>query len=124
MVFIAFGAVAGSVLAFRRYPVFLLVPLVGFLAASALLVGIVEGSHAGAIGVEVLGSLAAPQLVYLAVSQTDDLPRSARLLPQVQTAIGQQLRAQLEVLRSLPLEIAVRVRQLRHANHIRNVEVL
>jgi hypothetical protein len=97
MVFVTLGAVAGAVLAVRRYPFFLLVPIVGLLAVGALIFGIIHGSHPGTIGVDVLGSLAAPQLVYLAVSLTADLTRSTRLIPHVQTAIGQELRARLEV---------------------------
>jgi hypothetical protein len=115
MVFVALGAVAGTVLAVRRCPFFLLVPIVGFLAVGALLFGIIHGSQPGTIGVEVLGSLAAPQLVYLAVSLTADLTRSTRLIPQVQTAIGQELRAQLEVPGDLPPQMARLVTQLSHA---------
>ena len=115
MVFVALGAVAGLLLAVRRYPFFLLAPIVGFLAVGALLFGIIHGSHPGTIGLEVLGSVAAPQLVYLAVNLTADLTRSTRLIPHVQTAIGQELRAQLEVPRDLPPQMARLVTQLSHA---------
>jgi hypothetical protein len=69
----------------------------------------------GTIGVEVLGSLAVSQLVYLAVSLTADLTRSTRLVPQIQTVIGQELRVQLEVPRRLSPELAALVSQLQNA---------
>jgi hypothetical protein len=115
MVFVAFGALAGAVLAFRRYPALLLVPVAASVAAVAFLVGIVHGSHPGAIALEVLGSIMAPQFAYVALSLTVHLTRSARLVPQVQVAIGQQLRAQLEVPRRLPPELAALVTQLGNA---------
>src|SRR5262249_6092041 len=115
MVFVAVGAVAGLVLAVRRYPFFLLVPIIGFLAVCAMLFRIIHRRHPGTIGVEVLGSVAVPQLVYLALSLTADLTRPTRLIPHVQTAIGQELRAQLEVPRDLPPQMARLMTQLSHA---------
>jgi hypothetical protein len=112
MVFVAVGALAGAVLASRRYRAFLLVPVAASMAAVAFLVGIVHGSHPGAIALEVLGSIVAPQFAYVALSLTAHLTRLAKLVPQVQAAIGQQLRAQLEVPRRLSPELADRVTQL------------
>jgi hypothetical protein len=99
----------------RRYPFFLLVPIAGFLAVSALFVGIVHGSHPGTIGVEVLASVMAPQLIYLAVGLTADLTRSTGLTPHARTAAGQELHAQLEVPRDLPPEMGSLVTRVSHA---------
>jgi hypothetical protein len=107
--------IAATVLAACRYPVFLLAPIVGFLATCGLLVGLVQGVHPGAIGIEVLGSIVAPQLAYLAITLTAHLARSVQVMPQVQAAIGKELRVELEVPRRLPPELAVLVRQLHQA---------
>ena len=81
MPFVALGAVAGLVLAVRRYRFFLLVPIVGFLAAGALLVGIVHGSNPSTIAAEVFGAITAPQLAFVGVSLADYLVRWRRLIP-------------------------------------------
>jgi hypothetical protein len=81
MVFVAVGALAGAVLASRRYRAFLLVPVAASMAAVAFLVGIVHGSHPGAIALEVLGSIVAPQFAYVALSLTAHLTRLAKLVP-------------------------------------------
>ena len=51
----------------------------------------------------------------MAVSLTNYLIRRTRLIPQVRAAIGQQLRDELEVPRSLPPELATLVTQLAYA---------
>ena len=110
--FVALGAVAGLVLAVRRYPFFLLAPIVGFLAVGALLFGMSTGVIRARLELKCSGLW---QLVYLAVSLIADLTRSTRLIPHVQTAIGQELRAELEVPRDLPPQMARLVTQLSHA---------
>ena len=85
------------------------------LAVGALLMGIAFGTHPGVIAAEVFGSIAAPQFAFVAVSLTDHLIRSSRLIPRVQAAIGRQLRAELEAPRNLPPELAALVAQLGHA---------
>ena len=53
--------------------------------------------------------VAAPQVAFVAVGLTRHLVLAMRLIPHVQAAIGQQLRAQLEVPRSLSPELAALV---------------
>ena len=77
-----------------------------------MLAGIALRAHPGVIAVEVFGAIAAPQFAFVAVSLTDHLIRRTRLIPQVRAAIGQQLRDELEVPRSLPRELATLVTQL------------
>jgi hypothetical protein len=122
MVFVICGiAVAAGVgCAFVRYPVFLLLTVCPLLAAGALLSGIRFGTHAGLIAVDVFGSIAVPQITFVAVSLAGFairryLARSSRLMPQVQAAIGQQLRAELEVPRTLSPDLAHLVSQISFA---------
>jgi hypothetical protein len=89
-----------------RYPALVLLPLGALLAAGTALSGIALHTHPGIIAAEVFGSVAASQLTYVAVSLTRHLVRWRRppshLIPQVQAAIGQELRTQLDVPRKLP----------------------
>ena len=114
MMFVMFGVAAGVSVAFLRYP-FLPLPLIGvLLAVGVVLMGIASGTYLGVIAAEVFGSIAAPQFAFVAVSLTDHLIRSFRLIPQVQAAIGRQLRAELEAPRSLPPELDALVTRLVH----------
>jgi hypothetical protein len=115
MMFALLGVAAGVLCAFLRYPFISLAAIGALLATGAVLAGIVLRAHPGVIAVEVFGSIAAPQFAFAAVSLTDHLIRRTRLIPQVRAAIGQQLRAELEVPRSLPPELATLVTQLGHA---------
>jgi hypothetical protein len=112
MTFVMLGVAAGVSCAFLRHPFLPLLPISALLAAGAVLTGIACGTHPGMIVAEVFGSIAAPQFAFVAISLTDHLIRSSRLIPQVQAAIGRQLRAELEVPRSLPPELAALVTQL------------
>jgi hypothetical protein len=72
------------------------------------------------IAVEVFESIATPQLTFVAVSLAHFglkryLARSRKLIPQVQTAIWQQLCAELEVPRTLLPDLARLVSQLSFA---------
>ena len=115
MMFVAFGVAAGVLCAFLRYPPISLAAICALLAVGAVLTGNVLGTHPGVIAVEVFGSIAVPQFTFVAVSLTNHLTRRTRLIPQVRAAIGQQLRAELEVPRDLPPDLAALVTQLSHA---------
>jgi hypothetical protein len=122
MVFVICGiAVATGIgCVFVRYPVFLLVAACPLLAAGALLSGIRFGTPAWLIVVEVFGSIAAPQVTFMAVSLAlfafkRHLARSSKLIPHAQTAIGRQLRAELEVPGILSPDLARLVSQLTFA---------
>jgi hypothetical protein len=122
MVFVICGiaVAAGIGCAFLRHPVFALIVLCSLLAAGALLSGIHFGVPAELIGVEVFGSIAAPHMTFVAVSLARFsfrlyLARSSKLIPQVRTAIGQQLRAELEVPGILSPDLARLVSQLSFA---------
>jgi hypothetical protein len=112
MVFVIVGAVAGATLALCRYPFFLFAPIAELLAACTLLLGGAHGTHPAVLLVQVLGSFAAPQLMYVAVSLTADLARSAGVMRHVQKAIGKELRVELDVPRHMPAELAILVRRL------------
>jgi hypothetical protein len=115
MAFVMFGVAAGVSCALLRYPFLPLLPIGAVLAAGAALIGIACGSHPGVIGAEIFGSIAAPQFAFIAVSLADHYVRSKTLIPQVQAAIGRQLRAELEVPHTLPLELAALAARLGHS---------
>ena len=122
MLFVIYGVgvVAGIGCIFVRYPVFLLITVCPLLAAGALLSGIRFGTPAWLIVVEVFGSIAAPQVTFMAVSLAHFAlrryrARSSKLMPQVRAVIGQQLRAELEVPRTLSPGLAHLVSQLSFA---------
>jgi hypothetical protein len=112
MVFVIVGAVAGATLALCRYPFILLAPIAGLLAACTLLLGGAHGIHPAVLLVQVLGSFAAPQLMYIAVGLTADLARAPGVMRQVQEAIGKELRVELDVPRHMPGRIGDPVRRL------------
>jgi uncharacterized membrane protein len=120
MLFVIYGVgvAAGIGFVFVRYPVFLLIITVcPLLAAGALLSGIRFGTPAWLIVVEVFGSIAAAQVTFMAVSLAHFAlrryrARSSKLMPQVRAVIGQQLRAELEVPRTLSPGLARLVSQL------------
>ena len=86
-----------------------------FIGYGAVLSGVVLGAHTLVIATEGFASVAAPQVAFVAVGLTRHLVLAMRLIPHVQAAIGQQLRAQLEVPRSLSPELAALVAQLGRA---------
>jgi hypothetical protein len=61
MLVVLVSAAAGAFLALRRYAVFALAPVVAFFAAAAMVTGIATGHDPRIIGVEILGSIAAPR---------------------------------------------------------------
>jgi hypothetical protein len=115
VLFVIFGVPIGALVASLRYPVFSLAPVVALFAAGALVTGIATGHDPRAIGIEVLGAIASPQLAYVATSLTIYLILSSRFVPTVQTAIGQELRTAFEVPRGLPPKMAALVRKLQRA---------
>jgi hypothetical protein len=99
----------------KRNPVFSLVPVVAFFASGAMVTGIAAGHDARIIGVEILGSVASPQLAFLAASVTAYLIRFSRLLPSVQAAIGRELRTAFEVPSTVPPEMATLLTKLEYS---------
>jgi hypothetical protein len=112
MMFVMFGIAAGISCALLRYAFLPVLPLGALLAAGAALVGIACASHPGVIAAEVFGSIAAPQFAFIVVSLADHYIRSKRQIPQMQWAIGRQLRAELKAPRTLPVELAALVTRL------------
>jgi hypothetical protein len=113
MAFVVFGVAIGGLCALLRYRVLMMLAVSAFLAVGSVLGGIIFHAHPWAIVAEAFGSVVAFQFTYLAVSLSLHLDRSRRLIPQVRTAIGQRLRAELEVPRSMPPELSALVEQLR-----------
>ena len=119
MMFVTFGVGAGVLWGLLRYPFVPLLPASALLATGAVLTGIALGTHPGVTALEVFGTIAAPQLVFVAVSLTHYRVRSTRLIPHVQAAIGKELRTELEVPRSVPPKLAVLVARLDHPRFLR-----
>jgi hypothetical protein len=67
------------------------------------------------IAAQILGSITALQFVYVTVGLTLHLVRFGKLIPHVQTAIGDQLGAELEVPRGLTPELSVLMARLQSA---------
>ena len=116
MAFVIFGVALGAPYAdFFATRCFMMLPLGGLLAVSAVLNGIILHAHPGVIATEAFGSIAASQFMYVSISLTHHFVRSRRLMLEVQAAIGQELRAQLEVPRGLPSELSALITQLQLA---------
>jgi hypothetical protein len=115
MAFVIFGVAIGALCAVLRYPVLMMLPMGGLLAIGAVLNGIIVHAHPGVIATEVFGCMAASQFAYASVSVTRHLVRSKEMMLQAQAAIGQELRAQLEVPRNLPSELSLLMAQLQLA---------
>jgi hypothetical protein len=105
---------------FVRRPVFLLIFLCPLLGTGTMVSGVHFGTPAGLIVAEVLGSVAAPQITFIAISLAlfafkQRFARSRELIPHAQAAIGRQLRTELELPHTLSPELAHLVSQLRFA---------
>ena len=92
MLFVILSLAAGVSCAILRYSFFALLPMGVFLAVGAALMGIICGTHPGLIAAEVFGCIAAPQFAFVSITLGDQFVRSTKLVPQVQAAIGKQLR--------------------------------
>src|SRR5215472_5213843 len=92
MLFVTLSLAVGALCALLRYPFLPLLPTSVLLAAGAVLMGIVCGTHPGLIAAEVIGCIAAPQFAFVSITLADQFIRSTKLVPQVQAAIGKQLR--------------------------------
>jgi hypothetical protein len=118
MTFIIFGAALGAVCSLLGYRAPVLLPLGGLLSVGAVLSGIILHAQLGVIGIEVIGSITVSQFVYLSISLTNHFVRSRTMMMEAQAAIGRELRAKLEVPRSLPSELSGLITQLRHAQRL------
>jgi hypothetical protein len=112
MVAIIIAAVIGAFFGFlgiRVLAVFLLSLLLVVSFAGTCVIG-----HADPLisGMEICGSVVALQLTFAAVVLCTRQPRPIRDLPHIQAAIGNQLRAELEVSYSLPPELLTLVARL------------
>jgi hypothetical protein len=114
--FIILGAVTGASLALLRYTALQLVPVSALFAIASPMVGTAFGLHPEVIAADALASIAALQFSFVAVSLTNHVNRSAMQIPEMQAAIGHQLRSELEVPRSLPPKIGVLVTRLAAAD--------
>jgi hypothetical protein len=117
MLFVLVGVAAGAYLTARSYTVFALFPVVVFCAAGATLNGIATRNDPRVIAIEVLGTIALPQIAFVVASLRTYLRATSplRMLQSMQTAIGQELRTEFEVPRGLPPQMAVLVTKLQHA---------
>ena len=115
LVFVAVGAAIGTLLALLRGRILVAILVNVFFAIVVALCGLLLGYHLGLSALVGFGCIAAVQVSYLALGLTLDLFPSDNVIPQVQAAIGQQLRAELEVPCDLPPEMASLVLRLKAA---------
>jgi hypothetical protein len=112
MAFIVVSAAIGALCALLRHRVFMMLVLSALLAPVVTLIGFGLHAHPWLIAAQTLGAIVALQFVYVAVGLTLHLVRFGQLIPHVQTAVGDRLRAELEVPRGLTPELSVLVAQL------------
>jgi hypothetical protein len=115
MVFIAVGTAIGTLLALLRGGVLLVILVNAFFAIVVALCGLLLGYHLGLSVLVGFGSVTAVQVSHLAFGLALDLFPSKNFMPEVQAAIGQQLRAELEVPCDLPPEMTSLVLRLQAA---------
>jgi hypothetical protein len=97
MIIVVLSAATGMLVGLLRFPVFSLVPVVVFSAAGAAGSGIFAGASTDTIVLEVLGSIAAPQIAYLPISLAVELIGSSRWASHVRAAIRHHFRAEHHV---------------------------
>jgi hypothetical protein len=106
------GIFVGAVCALFRLRVFAVVPLSIIFAMCSIVSGIIAHAYPWTIAVAVLGSLGAVQLPYAAVGLIFNFVRLRAVVPEMQSAIGQKLRAELEVPHTLTPELSSLVARL------------
>jgi hypothetical protein len=115
MALIVVGIAVGALCALLRHRVFMMLTLSALLAPVVALVGFGLHAHPWVIAAQTLGSITALQFAYVAVGLTMHLVRFGKLMPHVQTVIGDRLPAELEVPRGLTPELSVLVARLQSA---------
>jgi hypothetical protein len=106
------GIAIGALCALLRHRVFMMLALSALLAPVVALVGFGLQAHPWIIAAQTVGSITALQFVYVVVGLALHLVRFGKLIPHLRTAIGNRLRAELEVLRGLTPELSVLVARL------------
>jgi hypothetical protein len=97
MIIVVLSAATGMLVGLLRFPVFSLVPVVVFSAVSVAGSGVIAGAPTDTIVLEVLGSIAAPQYAYLAISLAGELIGSSRWASHVRAEIRHHFRAEHHV---------------------------
>jgi hypothetical protein len=115
MAFIILAVVIGLLCALLRYRALMMLAVSVLLAGDAVISGIILHAHSWMIAAEVLGSITALQFAFVALGLTLHFVRFRKTLPHIQAAIGQQLRAELEVPRDLPPDLSSLVERLQAA---------
>jgi hypothetical protein len=112
MTFIVVGIAIGASCALLRHRVFMMLAMSALLVPVVALIGFSLHAHLWVIAAQTIGAVTALQFMYVAVGLTLHLFRFGTLIPHVQTAIGNRLRAELEVPRGLTPELSVLVARL------------
>jgi hypothetical protein len=117
--FVVFGAAVGVLLAERRYPAPALAPAAAFFGSAALIRGILIRHAPETMAIDVLLSIAAPQVAYMATALAIYFAKFSKMLPAAQAAIGQKLGTVFEVPRAMPPRMVALLVKLHKASPAR-----
>jgi hypothetical protein len=117
--FVVFGAAVGGLLAGRRYPAPALAPAAVFFGSAAMISGILIRHAPETTAIDVLLSIAAPQVAYIATALAIYLGKFSKVLPVAQAAIGQKLGVVFEVPRAMPPRMVALLVKLHQASPAR-----
>jgi hypothetical protein len=111
---IIIGGLAGALCGVLCFRVFVIFPIAVILILLGSAIGVTVHAYLWTILAEIVGSIAALQMAYAAVSLSLDWSASSGDVPSfIRAAIGRQLRAELEAPRDLPPELSMLVARLR-----------
>jgi hypothetical protein len=119
--FVVFGAAVGILLAVGRYPSPALAPTAAFFGSAAMISGIIIRHAPETMAIDVLLSIAAPQVAYIATALAIYLAKFSKVLSTTQAAIGPKLATVFELPRAMPPRMVALLVKLHQASPARTI---